>query len=481
MTKDDAALATFDAVGQGALVASGELAPRDLTMAAITRLERVNPQINAVIHDRSARASREVSTTRNARFAGVPVVVKDFGAPSAGDAYHLGMRFLRDRDAKAHVDSHLVKCLRGAGFVLVGRANTAELASSFTTEPLAYGPTLNPWDPVSSVGGSSGGSAAAVAAGIVPVAHGNDMGGSVRVPAAYTGTVGLKFSRGRTSAGPTDGELLGLVGQDGIITGTIRDAAALMAVVSVPCHGDPYSAPAPRTSCGAPSMRCRLRVGLLDRDPTGVVEVDPFIESAVRNVSAVLADLGHVVDESFPAALSEDGSSSPGNLVFAVGLARRLEDIGDRWGVVLREGDVEPATWEIAEAGRRATAVEYSANVESAIAWGRRLTTWWIDHDLLVTPTVPVRAPKIGDLAPTTELPTLWSRMGPIGTFTTPFNISGQPAISLPAGVDDLGMPIGVQIVAPYGREDLLIRTALELEAAMPWSGRLPSIHATIP
>jgi amidase len=475
-------LATIDAVGQAQLVARGDVQPIELVEAALDRLARVNPTLNAVIHERAEAARAECSPVQRGPFAGVPFVLKDMIAHSQGDPYHLGLDVLRRRGWVAASDTDLVRRFKGAGFILVGRTNTPELAGSFTTEPRSYGATHNPWRIGFSPGGSSGGSAAAVAAGIVPVGHGNDMGGSIRVPAAFTGTIGLKGTRGRTSLGPDHGELHGAHAHEGIITRSIRDTAAVLDVIGHPSPGDPYFAPPPQRPYAevlgvAPD---RLRVGLLDVDPRGEVTVDPAIRRAVLDAGAALEELGHCVTDAYPSALSERESSRLGWPIMGVAFARHLRLWSGVLGSPIGPNDVEPMTWELAEAGRTVTAEQYVEALEDLYAWARRISSWWGDdgYDLLLTPTTPLPAPRLGYLAPDVESTVLRERLLAYGLFTAPFNTTGQPAISLPIGRDQNGIPFGVQLVARYGRDDALLQVSAQLEEAFQWSGSRPAVHA---
>src|SRR5436309_6939234 len=305
------ALGDHDATGLAALVRAGEVTPAELVEAAIARIEAVDPQLNAVIHPRFERAREEAARLRAGRaagapFAGVPFLVKDVTCHQAGEPFHEGMRFLRDRQWRAAGDTHLATRFRAAGLITVGRTNTPELGIVPTTEPVAYGATRNPWDRARSPGGSSGGSAAAVAAGLVPVAHGNDGTGSLRIPASACGLVGLKPSRGRTSLGPARSP--GLLGNivEHVLTRTVRDTAAILDAVSGSLPGDLFVAPPPHRpyheEVGVDPGR--LRVGLLVHVPFLELPVAPECVAAVHDTGHLLASLGHDVEESFPAALT---------------------------------------------------------------------------------------------------------------------------------------------------------------------------------
>jgi amidase len=296
-------LAQFDATAQAELVARGELSARDLVDAAIERIERVDGRLNAVIHRRFERARDEAPNAKGP-FAGVPFLVKDAVCHTAGDPFHAGMQVLKDAGWVEHLDTWLAARFRAAGFVFVGKTNTPELATSLTTEPLAYGPTRNPWDDTRSTGGSSGGSAAAVAAGLVPVAHGNDMGGSIRFPAGMCGIIGLKPTRARTTLGPDFGEYWGPLTHEFVLTRSVRDTAAVLDAVAGAAPGDPYTAPPPvrpyRDEVRAPVGR--LRVGVRTETLDGEAS-HPDVVRAVESSARLLADLGHDVDAATIPAL----------------------------------------------------------------------------------------------------------------------------------------------------------------------------------
>lgn len=468
-----------DAVDQARLVRDGGLSPADLVQAAVERIERVDGRINAVIHRRFDRARQEAETVLpDGPFRGVPMLVKDAVCHTAGDPYHLGMRLLAERGWVEDTDTELAARFRRAGFLIVGRTNTPELATAYTTEPLAYGATRNPWDLARSAGGSSGGSAAAVAAGMVAVAHGNDMGGSIRVPAACCGVVGLKPTRARTSLAPDFGEYWAMLTHEGVLTRSVRDTAAVLDAVAGPAAGDPYTAPAPRrpfasTLTGnAPA----LRVGVRTRVPVEGREADPECVCAVRVAGRVLEGLGHRVEEAAPDALDDALAGEHFATVFTAAVARDLDRWSARLGTAIAAGDVEPRNWMLAELGRTVSAARFLAAVEYLQSYSRRLARWWSGgFDVLVTPTLPIVTPALGRLPVEADL----AAVADLGQFTAPFNVSGQPAISVPLHTTRDGLPVGVQLVAAYGREDVLLAVAAQLERVVPWAGRWPAVSQT--
>jgi amidase len=473
--------AWMDATAQAELVRSGEVTPTELVEAAITRIDKLNSQLNAVIHrldDKAAAAAADPALPVGP-FRGVPFLVKDGVCHTAGDPYHCGMQVLKDLDWHEETDTWLAARYRAAGFVFVGKTNLPELATSVTTEPLAYGATHNPWNLDHSPGGSSGGSAAAVAAGLVPVAHGNDMGGSIRVPASACGLVGLKPTRGRTTLGPDFGEFWGPLTHEHVLTRSVRDSAAVLDAVGGPGPGDPYTAPPPAHPYtddvgGDPG---RLRIGFRTMRTDGV-ESNPECVAAVDAAARLLDELGHDVA---PARLDAIDTPDIGFLgIYGSAIARDLERWSLRIGRTLVPADLDPINAVTAEMGQAITGAQYLAATETAQTWAREMSVWWADgNDVLVTPTMPEPAAKLGELAPDTDdVFGILPRMGTYAMFTSLFNITGQPAISLPLHWSADGLPVGVQLIAAYGREDVLIRLASQLEQARPWADRRPPTSA---
>lgn len=469
-------LALLDATAQAGLVARGTATALELVDAAIERIERVDGELNAVIHRRFERARSEAPAATGP-FAGVPFLVKDAVCHTAGDPYHAGMRALKDARWVEADDTWLAARFRAAGFVFVGKTNTPELATSITTEPVAYGPTHNPWDLTRSTGGSSGGSAAAVAAGLVPVAHGNDMGGSIRFPASMCGIVGLKPTRARTTLGPDFGEYWGPLTHEFVLTRSVRDAAAVLDAVCGAGTGDPYTAPPPsrpyRDEVGADAGR--LRIGFRTETPDGEASHLDAV-TAVESTAQLLAGLGHDVEAASIPAL--DNSYNQAFItVLATAVARDVARWSARLGHDITD-ELEPMNAFFATMGREISGLDYVGAIENLQAWTRRVSAWWEDHDVLVVPTSPEPPVRLGELAPTNTDPAVGARMGRLVTFCSPFDVTGQPAVSLPLHWNHNGLPIGVQLVAAYGREDVLLRVAAQLEDARPWRDRRPPVHA---
>ncbi len=465
--------ADFDATGQAALVANGECSAEELLEWTIAAIERVDPQVNAVViplfeHGRAQVARGELG---QGPFRGVPTVVKDLGATIAGTPQYKGTRVLRDRNWVSPADTELTARLRRAGFVFVGKANTPELGLSPTTEPNTFGPTRNPWGLDRIVGGSSGGSAAAVAARMVAIAHASDGGGSIRNPAGACGIVGLKPSRGRVTHAPEFGERWDGASTELVVTRSVRDVAGVLDAVAGYVPGDPSPAPPPERPFAEEVGRDpgRLRVGTYVGNPSSE---EPKV--AVERCAALLAGLGHVIVDDHPAALDEEGFGAHLATSIAVSVARDIELIAEATGAPVPPDGVEPATWGFVERGRAVSATEHLANLEQLHRYSRRLCQWWGDgNDILVTPTMGEPPPRIGELKGADV-----ERIIRLVPYTASYNVSGQPAIALPLHVSAEGLPVGVQLVAAYGREDLLLRLASQLEAVAPWADRRPPVCA---
>jgi len=471
----------MDAHEQAELVRSGQVAPAELVEAAIARIEEENPRLNAVIHPRFERARREAAEPLgDGPFRGVPLLLKDLACQSEGDPYHCGSVFLKNARWRADHDTGFVGRFREAGFVIVGRTNVPEFGLTITTEPIAYGPTRNPWDTQRSSGGSSGGSAAAVSAGLVPVAHGNDGGGSIRIPAGACGLVGLKPTRARVSQAPDMGEAWMGATVQGVLTRTVRDTAAVLDCIAGPVPGDPYVAPPLRRPLAAEvgADPGRMRVGFLDRPLLGGLNADPEAGRAIAATAGLLAALGHSVEEAHPKALEEE--AFPGHFlnVVAAGTARDLAFWAEKLGRSASEDEIEPVSAGLGAAGRALSAADYLASMEWMYGYIRRMSHWWSDErfDMLLTPVVNGPPPPLGYLSDPTQ--GLFRTIAML-QYTAQFNVTGQPAVSLPLQWSADGLPMGVQLVAAYGREDLLVRLASQLEAAAPWRGRHPKLAAT--
>ena len=472
----------LDATATANLVRSGQASPRELVEAAIARVEKLNGELNAVIHPQFERALAQADEpVGGGPFAGVPFLLKDAVTHFAGDPEHFGMTALQRADHHATDDTWLAQRFRTAGLITLGRTNVPEMATTITTEPEAHGATRNPWDLSRSPGGSSGGAAAAVASGMVPVAHGNDMGGSIRVPASNCGLVGLKPSRARTTLGPDLGELWGPLTHEHVLTRSVRDTAAVLDAIAGPGVGDPYTAPAPdrpfSDEVGADPGS--LRVGVRTQAPG--IDTHAGVIEAVTSAAKLLESLGHHVEPADVAALDAPTLGEVVPVLFSSVVAREV----DRWSGVLGRpielDELEPYNAFLTEMGRSVTAPQWLAALEAAQRWSRGMAGWFAaGHDVLVLPVLPEPPVPLGQLTVEAQGDpfTLIMRVAGLTTFTFPFNVTGQPAISLPLHWTADGLPVGVQLVAAYGREDVLLQVAAQLEQARPWRDRHPPLSA---
>jgi amidase len=477
----------LDATAQADLVRRGEVSPKELVEAAIERIERVNPQLNAVVRDRFDAARSEASgPLPEGPFTGVPMLLKDLGCHVSGEETNYGTSFLRDASVRWPTDSYLAGQFRAAGLVPLGRTNVPEFGTTVTTEPVANGPARNPYDPGRSTGGSSGGSAAAVAAGLVPVAHASDGGGSIRIPASECGLVGLKPTRARVSQGPDIGEGWAGATIDGVVTRSVRDTAAVLDAIGKPMPGDPYIAPPfsrPLVEeVGAPVGR--LRVGVLDVDPGEHYLDHPQCRMAVERTGRLLEELGCIVEPGTPDGMFDPQFPRLFTSTVAADTALTITAIERVLGRAIEDDELEPRNATHRAVGRKMTAEAYLGARSRLGKWARRMAAWWAPpeldgqgFDLLVTPTVGAPPPELGWF--TADGPEHEGRrINSFIPYTSQFNVTGQPAISLPLHWTEDGLPVGVQLVAAYGREDVLVRVAAALEEAAPWADRRPEVCA---
>jgi amidase len=481
---DPSALNIMDATAQAELVRRREASPLELVDAAIQRIQKVNPQLNAVVWERFEKARDEARTAHlpEGPFRGVPFLTKDLGCTTAGEPDSSGSRFLKENGYVASVTTELARRIKAAGFINLGRTNTPEFGAVPTTEPLAWGPTRNPWDTTRTAAGSSGGSCAAVAALMVPVAHGSDGGGSIRLPAAACGLVGLKPTRGRINIWPST-EWLTPVSVQGFQTRTVRDLAACMDFASGSLPGDPMPPPVPVRSYASEvgANPGKLRIGLWNRLPATLDgSLHPECEEAVEQAGKLLETLGHSVELAHPAILDDPKTSTIFNRIWPVRLLSALQSFERKLEKKAGPDNLDPDTLYWLDRARGVSATDYVVALEDMDTFTRAFAGWW-DHDrrggydILITPVTGTVTPKLGALGmDSARLKTsaLW------WPFTAYFNLAGQPAISLPLHWTKDGLPVGVQLGAAYAREDVLIRLAAQLEQARPWSARIPPIHA---
>lgn len=468
----------LDATDQAALVRSGEVSARELLDAAIERIERIDPALDAV-NIRWFEHAQSVADgpLPDGPFRGVPFLLKDLWSHFAGQTLSNGNQALKDAAPVSPTDTTLVARFKAAGLVTAGRTNSPEFGSLPTTEPTAWARTRNPWNTAHSPGGSSGGSAAAVASGMVPIAHASDGGGSIRIPASCCGLVGLKPSQGRITLGPFRDE--SNLGVELCVSRSLRDTATLLDAVHGPGVGDTVMAPAPvrpyLDELGAPTGR--LRIGMLDHHPFGSA-IHPECATAARNAAALLESLGHHVEAAFPPAMANPEFGRRFGAMWSTNMAASIARIAAQLGRELSDDEVQLHNRAQAQFARNVSGVEYAMALAANVEFRRAVQQWWADGwDLLVTPTLAEPPTRIGEFDDQPDSPMApMVRSAQYVAFTPAFNASGQPAISLPLHTTADGLPVGVQLVAAYGREDVLFRVASQIEQAQPWIDRRPSI-----
>ncbi len=483
-----------DATALAAQVATGQRSALELVDAAIAAIEEVNPALNAVVHRRYERAREEArAKLPDGPFRGVPIAVKDLDGAFAGEPYTMSCRLLTGYIPTT--DSPVMARLRATGAIVVCKTNTPELGIVGVTEPELRGATRNPWNPDHTPGGSSGGSAALVAARAVPFAHAGDGGGSIRIPASHCGLFGLKPTRARV---PVDGgEAWSGYVQQLAVCRSVRDAATLLDALAGSFPGEPYCAPPPPGPFAAEVGRSpgRLRVAFSPESLFGTT-TDPAHAAAVSQAATWLADLGHDVVEARP-TLDRSALVRAYLTVVAAGVAAGIAEVGRLAGVVPHAGGFEPATWLLGQIGRVLTAYDLHVARDTACAAGRQMAAFHETYDVFLTATTAHPPPRIGELAlkPYERLglaglralparPVLLKVLDDLATKSlekTPntqlFNQTGQPAVSIPIAWSPL--PIGVQLAARFGDEATLLRVSAQLEAAHPWNGRRPQVTAS--
>lgn len=473
-------LMSMSASDQAAAIRSGGVSAVELVDAALGEIERLNGGVNAVVTlvaDRARAEAERVEPGDERPLAGVPIVVKDLLQLTEGVRTTFGTR--ASGDFVPSTDTGLVRKLRAAGAILVGKTNTPELGVLPTTEPQRFGPTRNPWDRSRTAGGSSGGTAAAVAAGMVALGHGNDGGGSIRIPASCCGLVGLKPSRGRISFAPLVPQPA-LLATDGFLTWTVADTALGLDVVAGYELGDVAWPPPPAAPFADAVTRepASLRIGFTTDAPNGA-EVHPECVAATRHAAELLESLGHRVEERAPRWEAEAFVEA----FMAVWIAEHgsgVEGIGSLVGHALDLDQLEPLSREMYEAARGMNAVDALRALVAIRSYARRMVRWWGEHDVLVTPALAQPPMPLGWLDPDPGEPALqmlWKGTA-FTPFTPPVNATGQPAISLPLHQSADGLPIGVQLIGPPAGEELLLSLARQLERAAPWAERRPDLAA---
>ncbi|WP_411133778.1 amidase [Streptomyces sp. C10] len=475
---------TYDAVGLAELVARGEVTGAELETAALEAVAAVNPLVNAVVETWPAETAEAVgaASAGGAPLAGVPFLLKDLGVSMAGKRMELGSRLAEGNVAPE--DSHLMRRLRAGGLATIGRTTTPEFAYGITTEAVLYGPTRNPWDPDRSPGGSSGGSAAAVAAGIVPLAHGTDAAGSIRIPAASTGLFGLKPTRGRVSMGPDTDEIFNGLAVQGGVSRTVRDSAALLDQIRGPESGDPYFAAEPERPYAEEITRApgSLRIGVIVQGGGRRRTVGP-VADAVTRTAELLASLGHHVEEAtLDLGVSWEQFVLANARLWTANMVPWLDALAAASDRPIDPSTVQPEILAGYAWGRQVSGADFVSALGVRNTVARSIGRHFHRYEVLLTPTLPELPPHLGVYAEGVEdLDGLgWlDRIFDRSPFTAGFNVAGNPAMSVPLVADPTtGLPIGLQFAAGYGREDTLFRLAAQLEQAAPWSHRTPAVWA---
>jgi amidase len=476
--------ASFDALGLAALVARREVSPQELAATAAAAVAAVNPAVNAVVELYPDRIERlDERTLGNGPFRGVPFLMKDVFGHEAGRKIEFGSRLCRGMVATQ--DSYYCELLRAAGVNVLGRSAAPEYSMAGTTEGALYGNTSTPWRQGYSAGGSTGGGMAAVVAGIVPIAHGSDIGGSIRIPASFCGGVGLKPSRGRVSFGPMLDENGWGLAQNFVQTKSVRDTAAMLDCLAVSMPGDPFVIPRPAERYAALAQQAapRLRIGWFT-DPLMGVATDAEVAAAVAATAALLADLGHEVTQEAPVF---DGLASMRAMtdVWMFGFDLRLAGYSARSGHPISRDTLEPVTYMLYEYAQRMKPAQFLNAMLALNGARRQLGRFFAKYDVWLSPTTPRVAEPWGryhlgrsDVTLETLAETIHA---PVCQFTLPHNLLGTPAISLPLAMHSSGLPIGVQLAAGPANEHLLLQLAAALEQARPWAQRRPPLHAAAP
>jgi amidase len=474
MSMDD--YSDYDGLGLADLVARKGVSPAELVEAAIERVERHNPSLNAVVYKGYEDARKAaMGPLPEGPFRGVPFLIKDLGMPVAGWPRSSGSRFAQHMVDDA--DGGLTRRYREAGVIPLGKTNTPEYGITGTTEGALLGPCRNPWNPAHISGGSSGGSASAVAAGIVPMAHASDGLGSIRIPAACCGLVGLKVTRDRVPNLPDGTDYaIGFV-VDHVVTRTVRDSAAMLDATGKPEAGDPYPAPPKARPYREEIERSpgRLRIAWSSETASGR-PIDPEIQAALERTAALLTGLGHEVVEQgmgldYRALYTARGPVSGAN--FAAMMGRLIDEIGRE----PEPHELEPLTWAALKGGRKVTGEQALRGLQELRMLNRATLAFFEDWDIYLSPVLGTPVPEVGFIDPVALEPReLNRRQGQVFPFTPPFNFSGQPSLSLPLEMSSNGLPVGMMFTARYADEATLFRLAAQLEKEAPWRSRKPQI-----
>lgn len=473
--------ATYDGLGLASLVARGEVSPKELAMTALAAIDAANDRVNAVVETYDGRTiDLDETTLGDGPFKGVPFLIKDVGGQEKGRKIEFGSRLCEGMIAE--FDTHYYQLAKASGLNVMGRTNTPDYSIAGSTENLLYGNTSSPWREGVSAGGSSGGAAAAVASGMVPLAHGSDIAGSIRFPAAWCGGVGLKPSRGLISAGPVLDEGGFGLAVNFVQSKTMRDTAAMLDCLSVPQPGDPFRIQRPDQSfsafLSAPSKGLRIAYSAA---PLMDAPVDPEVAAATKSVALLLEDMGHSVEEAYLPFDHEQASRAMASFWF-FGFHKKLDGFAKKTGRDIGEDTVEPVVLEMYKMAREMDPYTFLDSLNWINAARRDVGGFFENYDVIVTPTSVVASPLHGpyglNLPGFDPVEYMVHGDKPV-QYSFPFNVTGGPAISLPLFMHSSGLPIGTQLASTPSNDHLLINLGAALEDALPWADRIPPLHVS--
>jgi Asp-tRNA(Asn)/Glu-tRNA(Gln) amidotransferase A subunit family amidase len=464
-----------DAISLAGLVAKREVDAREVLETAIARAEQINPAINAIVHTQYNQARQAVAAGfPDGPLKGVPYLIKDLGFFQTGEPATFGSSLFKNFVAD-HDSAYVTRCKK-SGLVFMGRSSSPEFGLNPNTEPRLYGSCHNPWNLEYSPGGSSGGAAAAVSAGILPVAHATDGGGSIRIPAAQCGLFGLKPSRGRVSMAPDAGEGWGGLSAGHVVSRSVRDSALMLDCTAGPEPGDPYAAPVNERSFLEAIARPprQLKIALMLRDHGGA-KLHPECLKAVQSAAKLCLDLGHIVEEADP-GLDMVALRPLNSRISAANTARSCHR---RWQVLGRApnpDDLEAITWAVYQRGLKVSGVEYIEAIAAAHAAGRKMAAFLSGYDVILSTTLAGPPPKLGYFDQNGDVQTFADRVTEYLSVTPLHNAAGTPAMSVPLHWTADGLPVGVHFAGRYGEESTLLALAAQLEAAQPWFDHVPPV-----
>jgi len=466
----------YDGLGLAELVAKRQVTPLELLDAVRHRLDAINPRINAVAHAFFDKAAAQIKQgLAEGPFSGVPFVLKDLGQQLAGTITSYGSRVFKDNIAD--FDSTLVTRYKQAGLVIFAKTTSPEFGLTTTTESVLFGKTHNPWNLERTSGGSSGGSSALVASRVVPMAHGSDGGGSIRIPASCCGLFGLKPTRGRVPLGPSQFEGWNGCSHHHALTISVRDSAALLDISVGIEPGSPYFSPPPARpflkEAGADPGK--LRIALAVATPGGT-PLDPECKKAAIDAAKLCESLGHRVEEAQP-PIEDAWMRNAFLAVLRVSIARTLDDAAKPLGRPVAEKDVEPVTWVTAQAGRAISSIAYSRAIATMHQVGLAMAKFHEKYDVILSPTLAKPPVPLGVLSLSPASIADYGRdVSEFGPYTAIYNVTGQPSMSVPLHWSADGLPIGVMFSARFGDDAMLLRLASQLEKAKPWAGMRPKV-----